>query len=59
MADTGTCPHCDEQFTVTAYGRGLSCPSCGGRIDVTPDPEIWLDTPIGTIGVAGLKKVFG
>jgi primosomal protein N' len=53
MTDTGTCPHCDQAFDVQQYGRRLPCPCCGKSIDVLPEPQLWIDTPIGTIGVAG------
>ena len=53
MTDTGTCPHCNEQFDVSQYGHSLSCPHCGGSIDVMPEPKVWLETRFGTIGIAG------
>lgn len=57
MNDVGTCPYCNEDFTAPPYGRGLNCVHCGGKIDVLPEPEIWLETPFGTIGVSNLGKL--
>lgn len=55
MKDTGMCPHCERDFAVTRYGWGLRCPRCRGRINVFPDPRVFIHTRIGVFGV-GLAK---
>lgn len=50
MKDKGTCPHCQKEFEVTEYGRGLGCPICERKIDIFPD-SVWIDTKWGMIGV--------
>jgi len=58
MSDTGICIHCGKEFEVTKYGFGLRCPLCKGKIDVFPDPEIFVETPMGTLGISGLKEMW-
>ena len=51
MSDKGTCPWCDDEFDVIAYGHKLPCPHCGQLIDVLPEPNVWFDTKWGTVGM--------
>ena len=52
MSDKGVCPWCDGEFDVIAYGRKLKCPKCEKPIDVLPEPNVWLETKWGTVGVS-------
>ena len=52
MTDNGVCPWCDGEFDVIAYGLRLKCPQCGKAIDVLPEPNVWLETKWGTVGVS-------
>lgn len=40
------------EITAPPYGRGLTCAHCQGKIDVLPEPTVWLDTPLGQIGIS-------
>ena len=53
MEDTGICPYCEKEFAVLRYGYGLSCPKCKHRIDIFPDPDLWVETKWGNMGVSG------
>ena len=53
MVDKGLCPHCEKEFEVLQYGYGLSCPKCKTRIDIFPDPDLWVETKWGMMGVSG------
>lgn len=59
MADIGTCPYCNQDFTVTTYGYKIQCPLCGGLVDIMPDPDLLLDTPFGMVGISYLRKSGG
>ncbi len=52
MKEQGICPHCKKSFNIESYGYGLLCPKCHSRIDVFPDSDVWLDTPLGKIGIS-------
>ena len=56
MNDTCTCPDCGTELTVEEYGQGLECSKCHCKIDVFPDPDIYVETPVGTLGISFPKK---
>ena len=49
--DRATCPYCCQEFVVAKYGYRVRCPLCNGRIDVFPEPQYYIDTPFGVIGI--------
>ena len=55
MKDTGRCPHCRREFEVRQYGRELRCPLCRRRVNVFPDPQMFIHTSIGIVGVSIVK----
>lgn len=54
--DKATCPYCDQEFIVKGYGYGLRCPLCKKKVDIFPDPDIFVTLPFGTIGISGLQN---
>lgn len=56
--DKGICPCCNEEFTVLQYGCGIRCPLCKSKIDVLPDPDLYITTPVGVLEISGLKKMW-
>ncbi len=55
MKDTGVCPHCRREFEVERYGWGIPCPHCRRRVNVFPDPQVFIHTKLGVCGI-GLVK---
>ena len=51
MTDTCICPACRTELDVEIYGPNLRCSECGERIDVFMEPDVLVDTPVGTLGV--------
>ena len=59
VKDTAICPYCEKDFEVANYGLKIPCPHCGKRLDISPDPTIFLSTPMGTVGMAiDFEKIF-
>ena len=56
--DKATCPHCQEEFTVTEYGYRVLCPLCQRKIDIFPDDKYYIDTPYGMIGISSTGDSF-
>lgn len=55
MKDTGTCPYCKKDFEVTQYGWGIRCPRCRRRVNIFPDPQVFIHTSVGICGVSLAK----
>lgn len=51
MEDTGTCPYCRKDFTVTRYGLGIRCPYCRRKVNIFPDPKICVYTQSGVYAI--------
>ncbi len=56
IIDKATCPHCEKEFDVKGYGYKQLCPLCGGKIDVFPNSDSFIETPWGTFGVQWKSK---
>jgi hypothetical protein len=52
-----TCPYCDKEFEHSQYGFDIECGNCKKTVNVYPDPEIWLHTKFGVIGVSGVSQI--
>ena len=52
-----TCPYCDKEFTHLRYGFDIECTNCKKLVNIYPDPEIWLHTKFGVIGVSGVSQI--
>ena len=57
MGEQESCPWCKRKFEVARYGRRIPCPRCRKPIDIFPEPEFFLHTPVGVIGVSYGKKL--
>ncbi len=57
MEEEIICPHCGSKLIVDEYGRGLECEICKGKIDVFPEPELWLNTTLGDVGLSGVSML--
>ena len=52
MGEIAVCPHCQREFRVMDYGRGLKCPNCLQLIDVFPgEPDAYLHFSWGVVGI--------
>ena len=58
MEDKGTCPFCNKEFKVTPdmYGFHVNCPLCGEEIDILAEPEHYIETPFGAMGIGSVTK---
>lgn len=56
MTDTCTCPDCRTELEVTEYGRNLRCSECGCQIDVFPEPDLFINTPMGMFEITLPKE---
>ena len=60
MKDFAESPECEKEFDAFGlYGRGVPCPHCGETLDIFPEPDIWLDTALGIIGVSSVNGLAG
>ena len=51
LIDTCICPDCGATLDITEYGRGMECTECRCKIDVFPNVDLYVETPVGTIGI--------
>ncbi len=54
--DTCICPDCRTELEISEYGRNLKCSECGCKIDVFPDVDLSVDTPVGVLGISFPKE---
>lgn len=52
MGEQESCPWCKRKFEVVRYGRRIPCPHCHKPIDIFPEPDLFLHTRLGVIGVS-------
>lgn len=54
--DTCICPDCGVTLEITEYGRNLECSECHCKIDVFPNVDLYVETPVGVLGISFPKE---
>ncbi len=52
MKETAQCLHCKKEFAITQYGWRIPCPHCARRLNIIPDPQIFVYVEGKPIGIA-------